>query len=135
MTARISYSFKGEYFAVDGLTMLPRPAQIPRIPVWAVGVWGKPKSVRRALAWDGIIPQRYRDWNPFSPEEYQMIRDEILRQRGGEGCDIVAGGVSGGGAKAVRPFAEAGATWWVEGDMGTLFFEKVRGRLRQGPPV
>jgi hypothetical protein len=129
------YSFKGECFAVDGLTMLPRPVQTPRIPIWVVGVWGKPKSVRRVLAWDGIIPQRYRDWNPFSPEEYRMIRDEILRQRDGESFDIVAGGLSGSGANAVRSFAQAGATWWVEGDMGTLSFEKVRERLRQGPPV
>ena len=28
-----------------------------RIPVWVVGVWPRPKSMRRVLRCDGIIPQ------------------------------------------------------------------------------
>jgi hypothetical protein len=115
--------------------MLPRPFQIPRIPIWLVGVWGKSKSVRRALSWDGIIPQRYKDWQPFSAEEIRKIRDYVAEQRPVEqSFDIIAGGQSTD-ARSVRPFAEAGATWWVEGDMGTLSFEKLRERLRQGPPI
>ena len=42
------YSFSGEHFRVDNMVMLPRPAQNPRIPTWFVGVWDKPKSMRRA---------------------------------------------------------------------------------------
>ena len=42
------YSFSGEHFRVDNMVMLPRPVQNPRIPIWVVGVWDKPKSMRRA---------------------------------------------------------------------------------------
>jgi hypothetical protein len=49
--------------------------------------------------------------------------------------EIVAGGLTGSDGNGVRAFAEAGATWWVEGYMGTLSFEKVRERLRQGLPA
>jgi len=32
------------------------------------------------------------------------------------------------------PFIEAGATWWVEGDMGSLSFDALRERVRRGRP-
>ena len=53
------YTFAGKHFHVDNMTMLPRPFQDPRIPIWVVGVWEKPKSMQRALSWDGIIPQKF----------------------------------------------------------------------------
>ncbi len=130
------YTFAGKHFHVDNMTMLPRPFQDPRIPIWVVGVWEKPKSMQRALSWDGIIPQRYRDWQPFSAEDIRKIRDSIVQQRTGDRpFEIIAGGLTGTGPQVVRPFVEAGATWWVEGDMGSLSLAKLRERLRQGPPV
>jgi len=132
----VPLTFRGEHFHVDNMTMLPRPFQTPRIPIWVVGVWGKPKSMRRALSWDGIIPQRYRDWQPFSPDEVRSIRDYVFKQRtDNRPFEIIAGGMAAGNPQAVRPFIEAGATWWVEGDMGSLSFDALRERLRQGPPV
>jgi hypothetical protein len=128
-------TFAGKHFHVNNLTMLPRPFQAPRIPIWVVGVWDKPKSMRRALAWDGIIPQRYRDWRPFSADDIRRIRDYVVEQRSDDRpFDIIAGGMSEDGSQ-VRPFIEAGATWWVEGDMGSLSFDALRERLRRGPPV
>jgi alkanesulfonate monooxygenase SsuD/methylene tetrahydromethanopterin reductase-like flavin-dependent oxidoreductase (luciferase family) len=130
------YTFNGRHFQVDNLRMLPLPFQSPRIPIWVVGVWGKPRSMRRALAWDGIIPQRYKEWQPFTADDIRRIRDYVLAERlNARRLEIVAGGLTGSDANGVRAFAEAGATWWVEGDMGTLSFEKVRERLRQGPPA
>jgi alkanesulfonate monooxygenase SsuD/methylene tetrahydromethanopterin reductase-like flavin-dependent oxidoreductase (luciferase family) len=128
------HTFTGKYFHVDGMTMLPRPVQKPRIPIWVVGVWGKAKSMQRAISWDGIIPQRYKEWRPFSPDDIRQIRDYIAERRPGASCDIIAGGLSGE-PKEVREFEKAGATWWVEGDMGSLPLEQLRERLRQGPPV
>ena len=127
------YTFAGKHFHVDNMTMLPRPFQDPRIPIWVVGVWEKPKSMQRALAWDGIIPQRYRDWQPFSAEDIRKIRDSIVQQRTGDRpFEIIAGGLTGTGPQVVRPFVEAGATWWVEGDMGSLSLARLRcGRARQ----
>jgi hypothetical protein len=40
--------------------------------------------MQRALSWDGIIPQRYRDWQPFSAEDIRKIRDSIVQQRTGD---------------------------------------------------
>jgi hypothetical protein len=54
------FSFSGEHYNMQEMTMLPRPVQSPRIPVWVVGVWPKQKSMERALRWDGIIPQKYK---------------------------------------------------------------------------
>src|SRR5262249_45417654 len=105
-----------------------------------VGVWQKPKSMRRAIAWDGIIPQRFNDWTPFAPSDIRAIRDYVATHRTTDApFDIIAGGATSDinapqASEHVRSFAEAGATWWVEGDMGSLSFEKLRERLRRGPP-
>ncbi len=129
------YTFVGEHYHVDKMTMLPRPFQKPRIPIWVVGVWEKPKSIRRSLSWDGVIPQRYRDWKPFSADDIRKIHDYVVTQRGDDRpFEIIAGGMNRG-PKAVRPFVKAGATWWVQGDMGTLSFDKLRKLLRQGAPI
>jgi len=135
------FSFAGEHFRVDNMTMVPRPVQSPRIPIWVVGVWQKPKSMSRAIAWDGIIPQRFNDWKPFEPDDIRAIRDYVSEHRTTDApFDIIAGGVSeeknaARASEHVRAFADAGATWWVENDMGSLPLEKLRERLRRGPPV
>jgi alkanesulfonate monooxygenase SsuD/methylene tetrahydromethanopterin reductase-like flavin-dependent oxidoreductase (luciferase family) len=50
------FSFEGEHFKVDAMTLLPPPVQKPRVPLWVVGVWPKPKSMARA-------PEYERLWN------------------------------------------------------------------------
>jgi alkanesulfonate monooxygenase SsuD/methylene tetrahydromethanopterin reductase-like flavin-dependent oxidoreductase (luciferase family) len=129
------YSFSGQHFKVDGMTMVPAPYQKPRVPIWVVGVWQKRKSLRRALAWDGLIAQRYNDHRPFSPDDIRRIVDYAAQNRPPEkgSFEIVAGGVTGGNksklpADIVKPFADAGATWWVESDPNLA-------RIRRGPPV
>lgn len=128
------YSFSGEHFKVDKMTM-SRPLQKPRIPIWVVGVWEKPKSMRRALAWDGIIPQRFNDQRQFSRDDIRRIAEYAAENRppGRKPIDIVAGGLTGRkkaerASELVKPFSEAGATWWVE-------FEPTLQRIRQGPPL
>ena len=130
-----AYSFSGEHFKVDKMSMIPRPLQKPRIPIWVVGVWEKPKSLRRALAWDGLIPQRFRDHRPFSPDDIRKIAEYAAENRpGSKGpIEIVTGGSTGAkrskrASEIVKPFTKAGATWWVE-------FEPTLERIRQGPPV
>src|SRR5437016_4367307 len=81
-------------------------------------------------------PAALSDWQPFSAAEMRRIRDYVIEQRTDDRpFEIISGGLSGAGPQAVRPFIEAGATWWVEGDMGTLSFDALRERLRRGPPV
>lgn len=132
------YSFTGEHYKVDKLTMLPKPVQSPRIPVWVVGVWPKQKSLRRALRWDGIIPQKYQSMSRMTPAEVRELKryvDENREQT--TPFDILAGGETPGNnikqaVKQVLPFEQAGATWWLESRMTSL--KKVRERINQGPP-
>ncbi|HEU4391082.1 MAG TPA: LLM class flavin-dependent oxidoreductase, partial [Blastocatellia bacterium] len=68
------FTFKGDHFQVDAMTMIPAPIQTPRIPVWVPGVCGKAKSMQRALAWDGIIPQKYKSMTRLKPEEIRELK-------------------------------------------------------------
>ncbi|HVF91257.1 MAG TPA: LLM class flavin-dependent oxidoreductase [Blastocatellia bacterium] len=132
------FSFSGEHYRVQEMTMLPPPAQSPRIPVWVVGVWPKMKSLRRALEWDGIIPQKYRSMARMTPPEVQEMKQFIDRERTRTTpFDIVVGGTTPGGnrkraVQIVRSFAEAGATWWLESAMASM--DAVRARIKKGPP-
>jgi len=135
------FSYDGEHYHVDQMTLLPPPVQQPRVPIWVVGVWPKEKSMRRALLWDGIIPQRYGA-SPgdarLKPEEVRAIRAYVDEHRQAKTpFDILAGGATLGKSRKraveiVRPFIEAGATWWVEEVWASG--DKVRARVRQGPP-
>jgi hypothetical protein len=133
------FSFSGEHYQVQGMTMLPPPVQSPRIPIWVVGVWPKQKSMQRTLRWDGVIPQKYRSMARITPAEVQAIKQFIDEQRPQTTpFDIITGGQTPGdnpkrAIKSVRPFAEAGATWWLE-SVSAFSVDEVRARLKQGPP-
>lgn len=136
------FSYDGEHHHVDAMTLLPPPVQQPRLPIWVVGVWPKEKSMRRAIAWDGIIPQRYG----ASPAEARMKPDDVRalkayveeHRQAATPFDILAGGSTPSKSRKraieiVRPFIEAGATWWLE-ENWTASAAKVRARIQQGPP-
>ena len=133
------FSFKGEHYSVQEMTMLPPPMQSPRIPIWVPGVWLKPKSMERALRWDGIIPQKYKSMDRLTPAEVQELKrfvDENREQT--TPFDIVVGGQTRAGnrkqaVKKVSQFEQAGATWWLESLM-TSSWDKLQKRIKQGPP-
>lgn len=129
--------FAGEHYRVDGLRFEPRPVQRPRIPIWVVGAWPRPKSMARAARWDGIIPALSGD---PSPDELRAIT-AWLREHDAQTKDVILAGVSPGdepgwAAVNVEPLAAAGATWWIESrweapnDPAALL-----DRVRQGPPT
>jgi alkanesulfonate monooxygenase SsuD/methylene tetrahydromethanopterin reductase-like flavin-dependent oxidoreductase (luciferase family) len=137
-----TFSYDGEHYHVDAMTQLPPPVQQPRVPIWVVGVWPKEKSMRRAIAWDGIIPQRYG----ASPAEARMQPDDVRalkayvdeHRQATTPFDILTSGSTAGKSRKraveiVRPFIEAGATWWLEEDW-MASEAKVRARIQQGPP-
>src|SRR2546423_2050517 len=136
------FSYAGEHYHVDKLSLLPPPVQQPRVPIWVVGVWPKEKSMRRALQWDGLIAQRYKG-SPSDPrltvDELRTIKAYVDEHRtAATPFDILAGGATGSKSRkraidTVRPYIEAGATWWVE-EMWASDEEKVRDRVRKGPP-
>jgi hypothetical protein len=133
------FSFTGQHYRVDEMSMLPPPVQSPRIPVWVVGVWPKQKSMQRTIRWDGVIPQKYKSMDRVKPDEVRKIKGFADEHRTEAApFDIVVGGRTPGGnskkaVNTVRPFAEAGATWWLESLM-TLSVDKLRARIKQGPP-
>lgn len=132
------FSFAGEHYKVDELTMLPKPVQSPRIPIWVVGVWPKQRSLDRALRWDGIIPQKYRSMSRMTPAEVKELKRYVDANREQKTpFDILAGGETPGNnlkkaVEQVAPFEKAGATWWLESRMMSV--KKRRERISQGPP-
>lgn len=132
--------FQGMHYRVDGLRFEPRPVQRPRIPIWVVASWPRPKSMARAARWDGIMPSLFADQaRQLSPEDLTKITG-WLRDRDASTRDVIIEGVSPSDDpawvdKELRPLAEAGATWWIESrweepnDPATLL-----ARVRQGPP-
>jgi Luciferase-like monooxygenase len=132
------FSFSGAHYDVKEMTMLPTPVQSPRIPVWVPGVLTKNKSMRRALEWDGIIPQKYKSMERMTPSEVRELKKFVGEHRSSRGpFDIVVGGTTPGGnrrraANTVNAFKEAGATWWLESAMTS--WDKLRKRINQGPP-
>jgi len=134
------FSFAGEYYTIYQVTLPTKPVQVPRIPLWVVGGWPHRAPFRRAARWDGVcvkaIDHQTYEWltldafraahsyvhgycTPHEPFEVIMSGQTPLDQE--EEADVV------------RPFQEAGATWWVEVGYG-FTFETFRARIRRGPP-
>ncbi|MGH3645847.1 MAG: LLM class flavin-dependent oxidoreductase [Micromonosporaceae bacterium] len=140
------FQYDGKHHEVRESTFFPPPppVQRPRIPIWVVGLWPKPISMRRAARWDGWLPNYATPegkQGEASPEQLAEGVRWIEAERGaGAGAyDVVVEGTTdpGGGADTVRGWAEAGATWWLEADWNAMegdVMAYARGRLRAGPP-
>jgi hypothetical protein len=124
-----------------------RPVQ-PRIPIWVVGAWPRPRSMRRVLRCDGLLPVVIENgaWRATTPDDIRAMLD-WLRENGGPGSafDVISEGETEPGATGadgigkVRPWADAGCTWWLE-TRWTLQgspaeqLALVRARVEAGPP-
>jgi alkanesulfonate monooxygenase SsuD/methylene tetrahydromethanopterin reductase-like flavin-dependent oxidoreductase (luciferase family) len=131
------FAFAGRHYRFDAMVFRPTPIQQPRIPIWVVGAWPHERSMRRTLAWDGIVAQvegaaaireivawAERAWPPAT-------RDRAW--------DVIAEGntPSADPSSAVATVAEyeaAGATWWIESDWESATVETIRRRIEAGPP-
>jgi len=131
-----AYAHDGRHYRFGPMTFRPTPVQQPRIPVWVVGAWPIERSVRRALRFDGILPQtsdsaQVRALAAFIAQE----RQPALHDRP---FDIVVEGSTpldrAQAAAAVRPLADAGATWWIESDWEGATVDSLRRRIEAGPP-
>ncbi len=141
------FTFNGRHYHVD-LTRLdpqyypPRPVQQPRIPIWVVGIWPRMKSMRRVLRCDGLIPivmNTERQYTTILPEHVREMREYVAVNRTlPTPFDVTSEGQTVGMSQAqmadvILPWAEAGATWWLETLYGQSE-ETIITRLRQGPP-
>jgi alkanesulfonate monooxygenase SsuD/methylene tetrahydromethanopterin reductase-like flavin-dependent oxidoreductase (luciferase family) len=137
-----TFSYAGRHYQMENMTFRPKPVQQPRIPVWVVGAWPRPRSMARAARWDGIIPSISGDpFRALTPPDIREIRAWLTAHRDdGTPGEIVLEGVSPGDDPAwvesdLRPLADAGATWWIESRWeAPNDVETLRARIRQGPP-
>lgn len=137
------FSFQGEHYHLDEMTFTPPPVQQPRIPIWVAGAWPREKSMRRALRYDGLLPNKLDVTGSQArvmPDDIRAIKTYIAEHRALTApFDIIIEGETPSdqpeqAAEIVRPFAEAGATWWTEARWGGNPLEEVRTRIKQGPP-
>jgi hypothetical protein len=144
------FSYEGKHYRLQPTDFMPTPppVQRPRIPIWVVGAWPRPKSMARVLRYDGILP------NVFGPDgqpkdagaaEVREIAAWVAEHRAPDAgpFDIVVEGQTPAGdpaaaAEQVAPWREAGATWWIDGLWSAQGqpdeIEQVGVRLRAGPP-
>jgi alkanesulfonate monooxygenase SsuD/methylene tetrahydromethanopterin reductase-like flavin-dependent oxidoreductase (luciferase family) len=136
-------TFHGEHLTATDVTMLPRPVQRPRIPVWCGGRWPNKPPFRRAARWDGMMPTHsdYGVGETMPPADLRAAVQYTLGHRTGAGPFDVAlegrtdGSAADRGARHLAPYVHAGLTWWIEALgwwRGTP--ADAMTRVRQGPP-
>jgi hypothetical protein len=118
------------------LTAAVRPVQ-HRIPIWVVGVWPAPKSMRRVLRCDGVIPQYGPLGYEPGPGEASAVRAWVSEHGVPDGFDVIADGETpaadaAAAAATVAAWAQAGCSWWLE--TRWVAREEMRDRLAAGPP-
>ncbi|MER7250008.1 LLM class flavin-dependent oxidoreductase [Kribbella sp. NPDC000426] len=153
------FEYSGKHYRARKLPDLnppapPPPVQQPRVPIWMVGGWPRPKSMRRAALQDGWLPNYAPIRRPtdepaeLTPELLAEGIAWIRRERAAhdltmDGYDVVAEGNTSAddpaaAADTVRPWFEAGATWWIDADWSSMDRDAVRQaaerRLKAGPP-
>lgn len=140
------FEFSGDHFRVERSTFLPPSYQRPRVPVWVVAAWPRPRSVGRALRWDGIMPMvqpRGGEAREPQPDDIRAIRAHVEEQVGDRPYHYVVEQSTRGRSDAeasdlAAAYADAGVTWWLD-PAWECFYERpgevgpVRERVLKGP--
>ena len=141
------FNYDGKHYKIKETKFIlpPPPVQQPRIPIWVVGAWPRRKSMERSLRYDGLLPNvmgadgKVR-MSPATPDEVREM-SAYVKERRAETTpfDIVLEGETPGAdpasaAAIVQPYADAGATWWLEARWTASDLAQVLERIRQGPP-
>jgi alkanesulfonate monooxygenase SsuD/methylene tetrahydromethanopterin reductase-like flavin-dependent oxidoreductase (luciferase family) len=135
-------SYHGSHYTYDverdDLAEVGRPVQ-ERVPIWVVAVWPRPKSLRRALKCDGVIPGHHG-----GPEDIRAMREWLIERGAPSDLDILAEGETPGDDataawEQVAPWAAAGCTWWMETRWEMPHhsperMHEIRQRIAAGPP-
>jgi alkanesulfonate monooxygenase SsuD/methylene tetrahydromethanopterin reductase-like flavin-dependent oxidoreductase (luciferase family) len=133
------FSFAGKHYQMRQAQLLPTPIQSPNIPIWLAGVWPHRKPLRRAAGFDGLyLASEQATGEPLTPADlHEAVAYIRSQQQQSTPFDVAFAGVTEAAtaAAAIQPYAQAGATWWLEGiwvERGSV--EKMRERIWQGPP-
>jgi alkanesulfonate monooxygenase SsuD/methylene tetrahydromethanopterin reductase-like flavin-dependent oxidoreductase (luciferase family) len=139
----VPFTYEGKHYQMAEMTFRPLSVQQPRIPIWVVAIWPRPKSVARALHYDGIMPYLAGpDGGPAAatPDDVRAMV-AAAREHKGEGApfDIILDGTTPtndahAAREQVLPLAEAGATWWIESNWQNASVASLRQRIAAGPP-
>jgi alkanesulfonate monooxygenase SsuD/methylene tetrahydromethanopterin reductase-like flavin-dependent oxidoreductase (luciferase family) len=138
-----NFSYAGTHYQIKQTIFTPKPVQRPHVPVWVAGKWPNKKPFRRAAQWDGAVPiHRSRNLTEYlTPDEIREIRGYIHEHRQVDtSFDICLSGILpaknlAGDREIVRPYEEAGVSWWIEFVYsGTGSLKKNTERIRFGPP-
>jgi alkanesulfonate monooxygenase SsuD/methylene tetrahydromethanopterin reductase-like flavin-dependent oxidoreductase (luciferase family) len=130
------FEFTGTHYRVrpTDFPTIASTVQTPRVPIWCVAALGRPRSMERALRWDGVIPQVIDAAGVRQPnlEEIHDLRDQIGERQ----IDIIVEGTMSEHSPAA--YASAGATWWIESMWDAMSEHSpvtaAYDRLSQGPP-
>jgi alkanesulfonate monooxygenase SsuD/methylene tetrahydromethanopterin reductase-like flavin-dependent oxidoreductase (luciferase family) len=130
------FAYAGKHYTIAPTTFptIGDTVQQPRPPIWCVGVLNRPKTMLRALRWDGLLPQVMVDGKGESAslEAVAKVRAEI----GDRPYDIVIEG--NGSEHSPAAWADAGATWWIESMWDAVGRAEpglaALDRLHEGPP-
>jgi hypothetical protein len=143
------FSYAGRHYTLRESTFITshQPVQDPRIPIWVVGMWNRPRSMVRVLRYDGFLPYTADDEGQprkYTPDEMREMRRYVDNLRPGlPPLEIIHEGTTPAddpveARSLVQPWAEAGATWWIEADWmlpQTPDGEAaIRARVSAGPP-
>ena len=141
------FSYTGRHYRLQDVDFDLVPVQQPRVPIWCVGAWPRPKSMQRVLRCDGILPGVMKPEGGFgelTPDDIRAIQGYVEANRTlTTPFDIVVEGETPGdnpeqAAVLARQWAEAGVTWWLEDVWATPQqtggLEGMIQRIRQGPP-
>lgn len=143
--------YQGKHYQINGFNECsffkrhspPKLIQRPRIPIWVVGAWPWKKSMQRAINYDGIIPTiktKQGEFEDITPKHIREIKAFTEKHRLLKSpFDIIVEGETPGDESEVansivKPFAEAGATWWIESIWISADINQLLYRVKQGPP-
>ncbi len=143
------FTFDGDHYRVDtnalgeGIRAWgPEPVQHPRIPIWITGTWPPKRSMKRAVKFDGILPNFITPegtMGDHSEEAIREIRAFVSAAAVDHPVDIVVEGntpdSSPESVTMVERWREAGGTWWIESPWSRENdFDYLRARIAAGPP-
>ncbi len=135
------FSYQGKHHQVHETQFLPRPVQLPRIPIWVAGYWPHKAPLRRAAQWDGLTFGGNWNGSPVTPDDLRRVVTYVQAERmTGVPFDVMWGTALPDDpvqcVEITAAYADAGVTWWVDGaDPWSDSVEATRGRIRRGPPT
>lgn len=133
-------AFEGRHYHVtpSDFPAITHVVQQPRPPVWCVGALSSERSMRRALHWDGLLPQVVDNGTARQAtlEELAAAMPAIRSAIGDGHYDIIVEGSIQEHSPAA--WADTGATWWIESLWDAMHgpdaIAASLDRLSEGPP-